>query len=116
MGTYEEQLVRQMISKRASIFACNQYAVSSSAPDLNLGEIDGQAVVGWYLPEEPSKLGTYGVDGMKTDSYLNTQTFFSIWKMMITSGILWSFQFVVKCDADAVFFPDRLRPRLLSYA
>merc|ERR1712060_427497 len=35
--------------------------------------------------------------------------------MFIHSGALWSHDFVVKADADAVFFPDRLRPRLHSF-
>merc|ERR1719499_210308 len=58
------------------------------------------------------EMGKYGVGGQKTDSFLNTQTFLLAWDTLMGSGKLWPFDFVVKVDPDAVFFPDRLRKHM----
>jgi len=110
-GAYEEPLIRLQFTRRVSIFACNDYAVIASKR-WKIGEIDGVPVETWFNPESKVGMGKYGVNGQKTDSYLNTKTFIDNWDTLMNSGRIWIFDFVVKVDPDAVFFPHRLIPRL----
>jgi len=114
IGSYEEKLISFQLKRRSSIFACNGYAVISSKKK-KIGTIDDNDVYTWYNPAKPVGMGRYGVNGAKTDSFLNTQTFLQAWDTLMHSKHLWPYDFVVKVDPDAVFFPDRLRPRVKDY-
>mmetsp|Transcript_73537 Transcript_73537/g.161057 ORF Transcript_73537/g.161057 Transcript_73537/m.161057 type:complete len:1078 (-) Transcript_73537:126-3359(-) len=107
-GNYEENLIKKQLELRASIFACNDFAVISSTKVV-LGYLGTAPVYTWVNPDQKAAMGQYGVDGMTTNSFMNTQTFLVAWDTLISSGKLWKFDFVVKVDPDAVFFPDRLR-------
>lgn len=106
--TPEETLIRRQLLKRASIFACNGFAVIATK-HLLIGNMSGTAVYTWANPAKTVGMGSYGVNGQKTDSFLNTDTFLKAWDSLINSGHIWPFDFVVKVDPDCVFFPDRLR-------
>jgi len=108
IDSYEEKLIRFQLVRRASIFACNDYAVISTKKK-SIGQINGSDVFTWFNPANAVGMGRYGVDGATTDSFLNTETFLQAWDTLLGSGHLWPFDFVVKVDPDAVFFPDRLR-------
>lgn len=113
-GTEEVALLRLQLVKRASIFACNNVAVISSHKFL-MGNIEGADVWTWVNPEIKGKMGKNGVNGSTTDSFLNTEVFLIAWDTLIGSGQIWAYDFVVKVDPDAVFFPDRLRKHVLDY-
>jgi len=107
-GGPEEELVRMQFQNRISIFQCDSALVISTERML-LGELEGKAVYTWANPSPAASKGTRGVNGSTTDSYLNTHTFIKAWEMLMGSGVVWSFDFVVKVDPDAVFLPERLR-------
>jgi len=109
--TGEEDLIRYQLKRRANIFACNEFAVISTK-SIELGKINETGVLTWVNPATKVTMGQYGVNGQKTDSFLNTQTFLLAWDTLMGSGKLWQYDFVVKVDPDAVFFPDRLRKHL----
>jgi len=114
LDSYEEKLIEFQLRRRSSIFACNGYAVISTKK-TKIGSIDGVDVYTWYNPAHPVGMGRYGVNGAKTDSFLNTGTFLQAWDTLMHSQHLWPYDFVVKVDPDAVFFPDRLRAHLKAY-
>lgn len=82
---------------------------------MSIGSSNGSDVMTWVNKAIPVSMGEYGVNGQKTDSFLNTATFLLAWDTLISSGTLWLFDFVVKVDPDAVFFPDRLRLHVQAY-
>merc|ERR1740139_2183268 len=84
----EVELLRLQLVKRASIFACDSYAVISDGKYL-LGNIDGNYVWTWKNPAPKAVIGKNGVDGATTDSYLNTESFLNAWDSLITSGLMW---------------------------
>lgn len=112
--TAEETLIRQQLVKRASIFACNGYAVIAPVKIL-LGNISRKGVYTWVNPARTVAMGKYGINGQKTDSFLNTETFLKAWDTLMNSGKLWVYDFVVKVDPDCVFFPDRLRKHVKDH-
>jgi hypothetical protein len=114
VDSYELSLIRLQLVKRASIFACNEAAVISTRKIL-LGNVDGNEVWTWYNPAKQVEMGTRGVDGATTDSFLNTETFIIAWDTLMHSGHMWPHDFVVKVDPDAVFMPDRLRQHVLPH-
>jgi hypothetical protein len=110
-GTDEEDLIRYQFERRANIFACNEYAVVSTKA-IEIGTTNGTSVLTWVNQAPTVTMGKYGVNGQKTDSFLNTETFLLAWDTLMNSGKLWPFDFVAKVDPDAVFFPDRLRKHM----
>lgn len=114
-GTPEVALLRLQLVKRASIFACNYAAVISSHKFL-MGNIGGADVWTWVNPSMGVKMGKNGVNGSTTDSFLNTQIFLIAWDTLMSSAQIWPYDFVVKVDPDAVFFPDRLRKHVAPHA
>jgi len=111
----EPELLRAQFKARASIFACDDFAVISARSE-SLGEDEcGNAVQTWVndLPMVP--MGQLGAPGVATASYLNTKTFLMAWETLMNSGKIWPHDFVVKADPDCVFFPDRLRRHALPY-
>merc|ERR1719215_1228889 len=78
---YEQQLVDAMKKSQASVFACEASAV---------------------------------YEGLRTDvgewkSIKNTDIFIKVWKDVKAGGLWEQNDWTVKADADAVFFPDRLK-------
>lgn len=113
-GGYEVPLIQMQFMRRASIFACDEFAVIST-DKIKIGDIWGSGVYTWVnkAPEVP--MGENGVSGQTTDSFLNTEIFLLAWDSLIGSDHLWSHDFVVKADPDAVFLPDRLRKRVAKH-
>jgi hypothetical protein len=95
----EELLVKEAHSLRTGIFACDQFVVYSNAswtiaPDVETRNIGGSL----HCPR--------GGDGY---SALNTWIFMRFWKKVIDDGDYRHKDWTIKTDADAVFFPGRLR-------
>jgi len=107
----EELLIKKQFERRANIFACNDYAVISTR-SVQIGRLSTGPVMTWVNNAPAVTMGQYGVDGQKTDSFLNTQTFLLAWDSLMSSNKIWPYDFVVKVDPDAVFFPDRLRKHM----
>lgn len=114
LNTAELQLIRLQLVKRASIFACN-YAAVISTKKILLGNIDGADVWTWENPAGKVRMGTNGVDGATTDSFLNTETFLLAWDSLFSSKLMRPYDFAAKVDPDAVFFPDRLRAHVQEH-
>lgn len=108
MGTYEVALIKMQLARRASIFACNEFAVISTEK-YQIGDIGGAPVYTWVNEMPKVGMGKNGHAGQTTDSFLNTKIFLLAWDSLMDGGQLWKHDFVAKVDPDAVFFPDRLR-------
>mmetsp|Transcript_3806 Transcript_3806/g.12122 ORF Transcript_3806/g.12122 Transcript_3806/m.12122 type:complete len:435 (+) Transcript_3806:72-1376(+) len=104
---YELSLVRVQLAQGLSIFACDAYTVFSDD-------------VVWLTPGPPVRIDSeaLGMDleapeGVK-EHILNTEIFLQAWENVRKEGRYKQYEWVVKVDPDAVFFPDRLRKRLDS--
>jgi len=109
-GTDEELLVKNQLRHNTTIFACNEYVVIARRAVFIGHDHCGRKVETWVNDVPKVSMGKNGVQGEKTNSYLNTWTFIVAWDTLIMSGRLWNHDFIVKVDPDTVFFPDRLRP------
>jgi len=103
---YEMDLLKEQHSLAASIFACDAYAVYSNksvtvAPGVETSVVDVDLTV------------KFGGDSY---SALNTWIFIAVWKRVIEEGWHKNYDWIVKVDPDAVFFPERLRPILAKHA
>jgi len=113
-GGSEQELIEFQLKKRASIFACDDFAVICSKK-VNLGPGDYGDVHTWYNPTPTVQLGQLGANGVTTNSFLNTQIFVIAWKTLLASKEMEDHDFIVKADPDAVFFPDRLVGHVQQY-
>lgn len=106
----ELELVQSQWTERASIFACNDFAViSQRAITLGVDEC-GNEIGTWVNDVADVPMGDAGA---ATSSFLNTQAFMVAWDTLIGSGKLWDHAFIVKADPDCVFFPSRLRSHVV---
>jgi len=113
-GGPEQTLIEFQLKKRASIFACEDFAVISSKK-VNIGKGDLGDVITWYNPTPTATIGQLGANGVTTNSFLNTEVFIIAWTTLLKSEQLEGHDFVVKADPDAVFFPDRLVGHVQAY-
>lgn len=110
----EELLLKMQLRQRISVFSCTYTAIISTIAK-KIGELDGTDVVTWANPSMTVTMGKRGVNGSTTDSYLNARTFIAAWDILMNSGHVWAYDFVVKADPDAVFFPERLKMHVMDY-
>lgn len=111
----EEALIKAQLDMQMSIFACDSWAVLSSDRRW-LGQQNGQDIFTTVVRHTMNcKKGHYGVDGAETNSYLNSGFFMAVWDLLIEDRRPWGFDFTVKVDPDAVFFPDRLASHVDKY-
>jgi len=104
----EEKLLTAQAQRRLSIFDCDAWAVLSSERRW-LAKHAGTDFWSSSVPIELTGVkGVYGVNGSKTNGYLNAGVFRDIWEVLLSDGGIWSYDFTVKVDPDAVFFPRRL--------
>merc|ERR1719362_872424 len=108
-NSYELSLVRTQLAKELGIFACNAYSVLS----------DEQM---WLTPGPPTRIETtklgisLEVESTTDDHILNAGIFFKVWEQVKSDGLYMQHDWTVKADPDAVFFPRRLRDRLVRMA
>lgn len=113
---FEIDSMKNQLSKRTGVFACNDYAVIADHKEsLGFGNPGCGEVFTWVNAVPAVPAGTYGVNGMTTSSWLNTNVFIMAWDTLMGSGKLWRHDWVVKVDPDAVFLADRLRRILTPY-
>jgi len=105
----EVALMMSQFAKRAGVFGCNDQVVFCHGGNVTLGSEDK----GWFktkpLAKVAMKKGNVAIPGQMTNSWLNVKLFTKVFDAMIADGRFWMYDWVVKVDPDAVFFPDRLR-------
>ncbi|CAK0788508.1 unnamed protein product, partial [Prorocentrum cordatum] len=102
---YELSLIKWQHERQVSIFACDGYAVYSSdeteiSDDLVTAKVDSDL--------KCEKGGEFG-------TALNVDIFFQVWKKVVNDGDYADYDWTVKADPDAVFFPARLKSVLLAH-
>jgi hypothetical protein len=102
---YEKSLIEWQFEKKVSIFACDGYAVYSSE-EINITDQLVTAKVDSDLQCE--KGGEFG-------TALNVDIFFEVWKKVVNDVDYADFDWTVKADPDAVFFPERLKTVLMQH-
>jgi len=90
----ELELVKDHYGHKRSVFACDDYVVFSDTTDLS-------PIVATDIGALRSKRAPWG-------GWYNTLVFLHAWGSLAKEGKFANFQWVVKVDADSVFFPDRL--------
>jgi hypothetical protein len=104
---YDLELLQGAYTKWTSIFACDNWGVFSDmegwvGPDVPIVKLDDADGDFHYAKRE------------ETGTWLNTGLHYQAWKAIEEAGVYKSASWVVKADADAVFFPNRLVPFLSS--
>jgi len=106
----ELSLMRSQFARRTGIFACNDQALFCHGGNVTLDE--GGSYKTLYIPKVEMKKGNVAIPGQMTNSWLNVKLFTKLFDAMIHDGRFWRYDWVVKVDPDAVFFPDRLTKHL----
>jgi len=101
---YEHDLVRSQLERGAGVFGCEEYAVYSNV-STTLSSANGRKIktadIGGSL--ESRMIGGHAV---------NREIFVRVWHEVAADPRPYGRDWIVKADADAVFFPDRLRALL----
>jgi len=103
-------LVGAQHDRHAAIFACDTTLVFSNGPSIRIGTMDTVSI-----PTEAIGMGNLGVEGETTNSWLNTAVFIEVWHWLVKDGRWKGYDWTVKVDPDAVFFPERLRDHVRPY-
>jgi hypothetical protein len=99
--SYELELIKGQKARGVSIFRCSEQAVYSDvevpiAPGLSTIKVND--VKGDFHFAKRKTSGTW----------VNTGMFFQVWQAIGRAGVWARHDYVVKVDADAVFFPNKL--------
>jgi len=95
---YEPGLLKMQLRRGRSIFACDATEVYSSE-EIDLG---GLVTVDLGIDLHCPLGGVF-------HTVMNTPIFLEVWRQLISAGRFRKYQWTVKADPDAVFFPERLR-------
>jgi len=95
---YEPSLLKMQLRRGQSIFACDATEVYSSE-EMDLG---GFVSVDMGIDLHCPLGGLF-------HTVMNTPIFLQVWKRILDAGRFRQYQWTVKADPDAVFFPERLR-------
>jgi len=103
--SYEQDLLILQHELHVSIFGCDAFAVYSNVvyevfPGVSTHRVDSDL---------KCKIGG------EFKTALNTDIFIAVWKRILADAIYKSYDWTVKVDPDAVFFPERLRQILESH-
>jgi len=101
----ELALMKAQFARRVGIFGCNDQAVFCHGGNVTLGGV----LKSLHIPKVAMKKGNVAIPGQMTNSWLNVELFTKVFDAMLRDGRFWLYDWVVKVDPDAVFFPDRLR-------
>jgi len=106
-NSYEVSLLRTQLSKGLGIFGCDAYSVFSDERT-------------WLTPGPPIRIDSTALgislqaEAGSKEHILNTEIFLKAWEHVKADGLYIQHDWIVKVDPDAVFFPQRLRDRLVS--
>lgn len=106
---YELSLVRSQLAQGASIFGCESWAVFS---DVKTWLTPGPPV----LMESTVLNTSLKVSTGRVEHLLNTEVFIQAFDNVCKDPRLRVHDWVVKIDPDAVFFPERLKQRIMHVA
>jgi hypothetical protein len=84
-GSYEEKLMELARANSASVFACDGYDLFKTWQSANVGWTSGETTLE------------------------NTDVFVNVWEEIKKAGKLWSYDWTVKVDPDALLVPQRLK-------
>jgi len=104
--SYEVGLLTDQFNKHISIFSCEANAVLSNQRV--------QIAPGYFTDIVQTELGCE--KGGEFGTALNLDIFIKVWDRIVELGTFRNHEWTVKGDADAVFFPDRLRGLLPHHA
>mmetsp|Transcript_36310 Transcript_36310/g.113115 ORF Transcript_36310/g.113115 Transcript_36310/m.113115 type:complete len:571 (+) Transcript_36310:75-1787(+) len=106
--TYEVDMMRSHIKRGCGIFECDAWAVfSNKTVKLKDGATPDEDVYSDVMN------GTLKAEiGGKFKTALNTPVFRRFWQRVIDDGRVWTYDWTIKVDPDAVFFPHRLKEML----
>jgi hypothetical protein len=104
----ELALMKSHFTRGVGIFACNDQAVFCSGGRIALGGTGDSTFHTLPVPNIKMSKGNVAIPGQTTNSWLNTKLFTKVFEAML-HGRFWAYDWVIKVDPDAVFFPDRLR-------
>jgi hypothetical protein len=103
--SYEKELLEYQYKNKISIFACDASAVYGDV-EVSLG--DGLSTIKVEDVE-----GDFHFAKRKTQgTWVNTGVFTQVWKAMGKAGTYSNYDWTIKSDADAVFFPSKLVDRI----
>jgi len=99
--SYELELITRQKQRGVSIFRCAEQAVYS--------DVEVQIVPGMSTIKVTDKKGDFHFAKRKTSgTWVNTGMFFQVWQAIGQAGVWARHDWVVKVDADAVFFANKL--------
>jgi len=107
---YEPALATQQYWRKAGIFECEESSVYSNGGVVQVGEIATTEIKAATVT-----MGNMSEAGTTTSSWLNTVIFMKAWELVLADGKWWNHEWTAKVDPDAVFFPWRLKYKLLPY-
>ncbi|CAK0825511.1 unnamed protein product [Prorocentrum cordatum] len=102
-GTYEVDIMREQLRKRAGIFACEEQAMMTHDEGWTLDDELG----GEMMPIEEAEVGV-SKDGTAGNSLL----FINAWDAVLALNKWQRHDWTIKTDPDALIVPDRLRASL----
>lgn len=122
-GGAEEDTVRTMLAMQTSIFECDdrivfsdqKVSITPAKPVPGLPGLRDQPGVPVQTEVLMDDLSTKAKAG-SLEAILNTQIFANAWSYLNSDGRFRRYDFTVKVDPDAVFFPGRLRENLAVVA
>jgi hypothetical protein len=100
----EPKLVKWQKEAGKGIFQCDEYAVYSNTTDIGVSGV----------PVNVVSTDLHCSIGGQWQTRLNTPIFIKLWEQVVLDGQYKSAAWVVKLDADSVFFPERLRDLVAS--
>lgn len=101
--SYEPDLLRFAKPRNASAYGCEDHLTLTDNA-IDVGTRDD--------PEMTTAIGSLECDMGSWGSWANAPVFLKAWKAVIEDGRFRRYDWTVKLDADAVFFPDRLKKHL----
>merc|ERR1712151_332778 len=103
--SYELELLKLVYEKKASIFACDESAV--------YGDVEVAIGDGVMVEKVEDEKGNFHFAKRKhVGTWINTGMYQQIWKAIGEKGTYAGYDWTVKADADAVFFPGKLVERI----
>jgi hypothetical protein len=105
--SYEKELIAGQYTRKASIFACDAFEVYS---DVSTTIADGLSTV-----KVDDVDGDFHFAKRKTTgAWVNAGMFMQVWKAIGAKGTYLNYDWTVKVDPDAVFFPKKLAQRIYN--
>jgi len=103
--SWEKELLAGVYAKKASLFACEKAAVFSDSDEEIAPGLTPTKVIDVDNDFHFAKR-------KNTGTWTNAGIFMQVWKSIVATGDYLAYDWTVKVDADAVFFPGKLKARV----